>query len=690
MTQPAESTSQAIIALRRQVEEGRDSQRKLLRAAQRFQRLVETERVFAWEAALPPRRFTFVGPEVEAVLGYPVSQWHQEGFWAEHLHEADRERALSVCRNSSRTLERWDFEYRMVAADGREVWMHDVVSAIRENDRALLRGFMIDITDRKNAQLELEQTHRELRRVSDQQRTLLELAHVVSSHRRREDLFHAIAVVLEDVVPLDRLVVLLPRNEPSDLQQLYAVETKEDNPTMQAGMTYPIEGTAPGWVIRNRKIFIGSSLEDLKPFGASYDVLRRQGLNSNCLLPLIAEGRVVGVLGLMSKTAGNFDSLDRDFMGEIGNVVAVALDNCLAYEEISHLRDRLAAENVYLREEIRRVHNFEEIVGSSPPLMEVLATVEAVAPTDATVLIHGETGVGKELIARAIHDLSGQAGRALVKVNCAAISSGLVESELFGHVKGAFTGAVERRAGRFELADRGSLFLDEVAELPEETQVKLLRVLQDGEFEPVGSSRTRQVKVRVIAATNRNLEEEVHQGRFRSDLYYRLNVLPILVPPLRERRSDILQLAMFFFERAARRFGKKVSSIAQETIDLLTDYDWPGNVRELQNVIERAVVLAKDPTITIDSRVFGSRLVSPGVVDQEPSPVPVSPDRENFLSLEGAQRHHILVALRKTGGVIEGERGAAKLLGIRPSTLRSRMKKLTITTAAARSRRQTT
>jgi Nif-specific regulatory protein len=367
-----------------------------------------------------------------------------------------------------------------------------------------------------------------------------------------------------------------------------------------------------------------------------------------------------------------------------------------ALAEIERLKNRLHAENVYLQEEIRREHNFEEIVGSSPALLAVLQQVERVAPTDATVLILGETGTGKELIARAIHDRSARKDRPLVKVNCGAISAGLVESELFGHVKGAFTGALDKRTGRFELADGGTLFLDEVGELPMETQVKLLRVLQEGEFEPVGSSKTVKVDVRIIAATNRNLEDEVKAGRFRADLFYRLNVLPLHNPPLRERCSDIPQLAMFFLSRFSRRFGRQLEGIAQETIDLMVNYHWPGNIRELQNLIERGVVLANGSALTIDRSLLPaaqqqesatSEGQSPAIAKttsqpangSSAAPVPLpSPLPSGSTSLDELQRQHILNALAQTNWVIEGDNGAAKMLNLHPNTLRSRLKKMGI------------
>ncbi|HMX27712.1 MAG TPA: sigma 54-interacting transcriptional regulator, partial [Blastocatellia bacterium] len=348
-----------------------------------------------------------------------------------------------------------------------------------------------------------------------------------------------------------------------------------------------------------------------------------------------------------------------------------------AMEEIERLKNRLLAENIYLQEEIRREHNFEEIVGSSPALLQVLQQVERVAPTDATVLILGETGTGKELIARAIHNRSPRHARPLVKVNCGAISAGLVESELFGHVKGAFTGALDKRTGRFELADGGTLFLDEVGELPPETQVKLLRVLQEGEFEPVGSSKTVKVNVRIIAATNRNLEDEVKAGHFRADLFYRLNVLPLHNPPLRARCADIPQLAMFFLSRYARQFNRPMTGIAQETMERLMNYDWPGNIRELQNLIERGVVLSNGAALTIDPNLLPSAKTAAAPPKAEaPRAAPTSPTPP--ASLEDLQRQHILNALAQTNWVIEGEHGAAKLLDLHPNTLRSRLKKMGI------------
>jgi PAS domain S-box-containing protein len=351
-----------------------------------------------------------------------------------------------------------------------------------------------------------------------------------------------------------------------------------------------------------------------------------------------------------------------------------------ALEEVQRLQKKLEAENVYLQEEIRKEHNFEEIVGNSPALLDVLRKIETVAPTDSTVLILGETGCGKELIARAVHSRSKRKHRPLVKVNCGAIPTGLVESELFGHMKGAFTGALERRVGRFELADGGTLFLDEVSELPLDTQVKLLRVLQEHEFEPLGSSRTLRVNVRIIAASNRDLEKAVQEGHFRADLYYRLNVLPMTLPPLRQRRSDIPILTSFFVDRFSRQFGKRITGISQDSMDLLSKYTWPGNIRELQNVIERAVVLSPGPVLKLGPDLLPSTSIPSSTEEIVPttSAVQGGNGQSQGASLEEVEKRHILDVLRQTGGVIEGPRGAAKILSLHPNTLRSRMKKLGI------------
>ncbi|MGH7321534.1 MAG: sigma 54-interacting transcriptional regulator, partial [Candidatus Rokuibacteriota bacterium] len=398
-------------------------------------------------------------------------------------------------------------------------------------------------------------------------------------------------------------------------------------------------------------------------------------------IPVLDSGRhVLGHLAVLDdksfREAGRAIPVLRAFAARAGaEIERLRAEDRLraALAEVEALKNRLRAENAYLQEEIRGEHNFVEILGSSPALLAALRQVEQVASTDSTVLILGETGTGKELIARAIHGRGARRDRPLVKVNCSAISAGLVESELFGHVKGAFTGALERRVGRFELADGGTIFLDEVGDLPLETQVKLLRVLQEREFEAVGSNRTLRVNVRVIAATNRDLEEAVTAGRFRADLFYRLNVVPLRVPALRDRRGDIPQLVMFFLARFAKEFGKPLEAVSPPTMARLVAYDWPGNVRELQNITERAVVLSAGRVLEL-----GPDLLPVGLPAGPPPPVA---ERTTGAprTLEEMERRHIQEALRLTRGLIEGPAGAAKSLGLHPNTLRSRMAKLGIT-----------
>ncbi|HSB71082.1 MAG TPA: sigma 54-interacting transcriptional regulator [Candidatus Methylomirabilis sp.] len=446
--------------------------------------------------------------------------------------------------------------------------------------------------------------------------------------------------------------------------------------------------------------------------GADPYILRHQPRSILCV-PVLHQGRLMGVLYLENNLTSDAFTPERiELMQILVSQAAISLENARLYDdmrqevaarrraeedlrvalaEVESLKNRLQAENVYLQEEIRREHNFVEMVGSSPALLAVLRKVEQVAPTDSTVLISGETGTGKELIARAIHNRSARKDRPLVKVNCAAISAGLVESELFGHVKGAFTGALERRVGRFELADGGTIFLDEVGELPPETQVKLLRVLQEGEFEPVGTSKTTRVDVRVIGATNRDLQEAVNAGRFRADLFYRLNVFPLEVPPLRQRLPDLPQLVMYFVSRFARKFGRKIDAVSQETMDRLAGYPWPGNIRELQNIIERAVVLSQDPILRLGQDLLPAEPVGARHSSDAGSAPPEKmtaqggagfpPDGAmvaGIATLEDMERHHILAALQQTRGVIEGPKGAAKILNLHPNTLRSRMTKLGI------------
>ena len=515
-------------------------------------------------------------------------------------------------------------------------------------------------------------------RNAERYRTLLGINNAIISHLTRETLLHSVSDILRRVVPLFGAVITL-YNAETETFRYFALENSPALDYFRVGREFSRRDTVAAWVFDNQRFIIRHDLEKEQQYPNDARLVEI-GIRSDCIVPMIVGGKSIGTLGVGSLKTDQYCEADAEILQDVANQVALAITNMQAYEEIAELKARLENENVYLQEEIRTDHNFEEITGNSPALLDVLRKVEQVAPTDSTVLIYGETGTGKELIARAIHDRSARKKRPLLKVNCSAISAGLVESELFGHVKGAFTGALERHIGRFELADGGTIFLDEIGELPLATQVKLLRVLQEREFEPVGSNRPVKVDVRVIAATNRNLQESIRTGEFRSDLFYRLNVFPIDVPPLRERRSDISQLAMFFLARFSKKLGKNIQGIPREMLDRLESYSWPGNVRELQNIIERAAILSRSSVLELERDLFPgfAEPVPPG--GQNTSTETELPSRGAPASapptLEELERAHIAAVLNQTAGVVEGPRGAAKLLGLHPNTLRHRMQKL--------------
>ena len=390
-------------------------------------------------------------------------------------------------------------------------------------------------------------------------------------------------------------------------------------------------------------------------------LLRDEGVRSVVSMPLLTHDRALGTLSLASLRDAAFEQGDVDLLVQVAGQVAIAVENALAFQEIGELKNKLAQEKLYLEDEIRSEMNFDEIVGESPSLRSVLKQVETVAPTDSTVLIQGETGTGKELIARAIHNLSPRREHTFVKVNCAAIPAGLLESELFGHERGAFTGAIAQRLGRFELAHGGTIFLDEVGDIPLELQPKLLRVLQEQEFERLGGTRTIRVDVRLVAATNRDLAEMVAAKTFRNDLYYRMHVFPLVMPPLRERQEDIPALVRYFAQKYARRMNRAVETIPTETLDMLVQYAWPGNIRELENLIERAVIVSPGPVLRVPLTELK---------------LPSEPNINELITLEAAEREHILRALEATNWVLGGPRGAAARLGMKRTTLQSKMRKL--------------
>lgn len=495
-------------------------------------------------------------------------------------------------------------------------------------------------------------------------RALLAVSAAIVAQRDVSALFQKLADSLHQVVQFDALSLVLHESADNTMR-LHVLETAQVTP-QQLGPPLLVEEDPAGLVWQSQETLITSHLAELRRWPGFLERVQHFGVESFCWLPLTTAQRKLGTLVFASKQASAYAAADIAFLQLVANQVAVAIDNALSFQEITALKEQLSKEKAYLEEEARTDRNFGEIVGESAVLRRVLKQVETVAPTGSTVLICGETGTGKELIARALHDLSPRRERTFVKLNCAAIPTGLLESELFGHERGAFTGAISQKIGRFELAHGGTLFLDEVGDIPPELQPKLLRVLQEQEFERLGSTKTIHVDVRLVAATNRDLAVMVADGRFRSDLYYRLNVFPLVIPPLRDRTDDIPPLVRHFTQKFARRMGRRITTIPAAVMEALVRYDWPGNIRELQNIIERAVILSSGASLQVP---LGD---VPPAVSHTPSPT------VEAATLTEVERHHILTALRETDWVIGGPKGAAARLGMNRSMLYWKMKKLGI------------
>lgn len=509
-------------------------------------------------------------------------------------------------------------------------------------------------------------------------RMLLDVMNATVSKRNLKDLMSQISGVLRQAIGVEYVGLHLYDKVQHSLW-LETVDFQAGSGSMGIGKTVAVDNFPWHSVLIDRKFLIADNarLNVLAKNYPSVASMVAEGLRGVCAVPLFVNEDFLGVLTVGYRAKETFSDHELNLLQEIAKQLSVAADNALAYQEISELKDKLASEKSYLEEEIRTVHNFEEIIGESAALKQVLAAVEIVATTDSTVLILGETGTGKELIARAIHNLSARKNRALVKLNCAAFPSGLLESELFGHEKGAYTGAVSQRMGRLELAHQGTLFLDEIGELPLELQPKLLRALQEREFEALGGNRLIQSDFRLIAATNRNLESMTATRQFRSDLYYRLNVFPIIVPPLRERRDDIPILVRHFTQKYARKMNRHIASIPTEAILALTQGNWSGNVRELENVIERAVILSSGPVLKVGLESLKDKDVD--VAEPLPktsmhsggfAPTDVKEDSES------SERERIVMAMVESRGIVSGPNGAASKLGLRPATLLAKMQLL--------------
>jgi formate hydrogenlyase transcriptional activator len=503
----------------------------------------------------------------------------------------------------------------------------------------------------------------------DRSRVLLEVTNALVSTLDLEELLRKIAPSLEPLVEFDVATIDVYDVERQVLQPIALYP--DAGPVTKPSEPVPIGDSPLGRAFASGEPLLIDEFTPALLGPAVASVGRQAGLESGCAIPLLGPRRTVGAFMLASRKPGRFAARELELLLQVGRQIAIAVENAVAYQRIAELTERLAGEKRYLEEEIRGAWAFEEIVGRSTPIRQALSQVEDVAPTDTTVLLLGETGTGKELFARAIHRLSPRRDRTLVKVNCAAIPSGLLESELFGHEKGAFTGALERKIGRFELADHGTLLLDEIGDIPLELQTKLLRVLQEREFERLGSTRSQKVDVRIIAATNQDLERLVATHLFRADLYYRLNVFPITIPPLRDRRGDVKLLVRYFVERHARRLKKPIDRVPAEAVDALERWTWPGNVRELESVIERAVIRSRNGVLDLAVRDLRP----------EPDAEPPAHPTADGLTLEAMERGHILRTLTDTHWVIGGPNGAAVRLGMKRSTLVSRMRKLGISRA---------
>src|SRR2546428_289041 len=571
--------------------------------------------------------------------------------WATNdvIHPDDLSRVIAAFTSSIETGQPYDVEQRCRRADGAYRWFQVRSLPVRDTEGHIIRWYTLftDIDERKQAE--------------DRLQLLLDVTNQVVSNLQLRDLLRAISAGVRRVMQCDLVGVFLPDLD-GNRMQTFTLDFPESKGFIREDYC-SMEGSLGGYVFGTGKPWLGNA-SDVLQLGLKDEPAIPEGLKTGCFVPLVSRNRLLGLLGLGRREENAFSQADIGFLTQVATQIAIGVENALDYEQITEARDRLAEQTFYLENEIRLEHNFEEIIGNSQPLKAVLESVRIVAPAGSTVLIQGETGTGKEVIARAIHNLSFRKSQAFVKVNCAAIPLGLLESELFGHEKGSFTGAIAQRIGRFELAHKGTLFLDEVGDIPLELQPKLLRVLQEQEFERLGSTRTQRVDVRLLAATNASLTQMVAEKKFRSDLYYRLKVFPIDVPPLRDRREVIPLLVRYFANKYARRMGKQIESIPKETMDALSHYTWPGNIRELQNLMERAALLSTGPSLRVP---LAEILTDSGLSAAGGSN-----------ALEQAEREQIVRALRVSNWLVRGAHGASARLGLKRTSLNYKIQKLGI------------
>jgi formate hydrogenlyase transcriptional activator len=519
---------------------------------------------------------------------------------------------------------------------------------------------------------------------NDRLQLLLDLTNRITSNLELREAVRGIAANIREVIHADAVTVTLP-DAASEKFRVFAMDFPHGKGVVKEELLFTPSAAGKKALETLKPVVVDTRKpQELSP--EACDMVVAEDIKALCNIPLANRGRALGILAIVRTTETPFSPGDIDFLTRASGQIAIAIENAMAYHEISELKDKLAQEKLYLEEEIRSEMNFENIVGSSPALKHVLELVETVAPSDSTVLLLGETGTGKELIARAIHDRSKRKDRTFVKLNCAAIPTGLLESELFGHEKGAFTGAITQKIGRMELADQGTLFLDEVGDIPIEIQPKLLRALQEREFERLGSTHTRKLNVRLIAATNRDLEKMIADREFRSDLYYRLHVFPIQIPPLRKRKEDIPKLVSYFIQKFAKQMQKKIDLISPVVLKGLKAWEWPGNIRELENFIERAVILTRGRSLdaplgelrrtnTVEFPRADHRTFEPVVAERINS----QSDKTSVLDgYERRQRDEIIRVLTACKGRVGGADGAAARLAVNRTTLLARMKKFGI------------
>ena len=651
MLKPLEMPSGPIVlSFVRDVTEQQAVQDAARRSDQQLRSLVEGVRDYAIYLLDREGYITTWNPGAERIKHYTSDEIigkHFSRFFTQE--DAERGRPAELLRLATERG-RIEEEGWRVRKDGSRFWANVILTAIRDTTGELTGFAKVtrDYTDRKRAE----------------EAVMLQLSGALLSNMDVRKLLEAISASLREVVPHDAATLGLYEVQSGTLMvQFLNVAEGESRRT---DVRLPMDGSPAGLAFRSREPVLLDRIQEPRFAAEGVRHLTDLGMRSGCWVPLIHRGETVGVLAIASRIEGTFSQHDADMLVQLAGQVAMAVSNAVAFRQIAELRDKLSQEKQYLEEEINLENRFEDIVGESGGLRQVLKQIETVAPTNATVLIQGETGTGKELLARAIHRLSPRNDRTFIKLNCAAIPSGLIESELFGHEKGAFTGAIARKMGRLELAHEGTLFLDEIGELPLDLQPKLLRALQEREIERLGGSRSIPVNVRLIAATNRDLAQMVVEKQFRSDLYYRLKVFPIFAPPLRDRAGDIPVLVRHFVSAHSRRMGKAIETIPQETMNALTRWPWPGNIPELENFLERAVILTRGPELYVP------------LAELETNTLEEEDQLERNPTLQAAERDHILRVLRETKGQIGGSDGAAARLGLKRTTLNSKLKKLGI------------